>query len=158
VAEGLTNGVIAEKAFVTAKIVAAAAAAAAGRPDARLILGDVSVSRDWGYAAEYVEAMWLMLQQQEPHDFVIATGESHTVDDFASAVFAALGLDHRKLVTIDRSLFRSSDLHYSRGNPARARRLLGWEARTRLAGLVPLLLDGLHPPAARLAADRIAPP
>ncbi|MBK5258913.1 MAG: GDP-mannose 4,6-dehydratase [Thermoanaerobaculia bacterium] len=126
--------------FVTRKIFAAAAVAAAGSRE-KLALGDMSASRDWGYAAEYVEAMWLMLQRDLPDDFVIATGESHTVEELASAAFAEFGLDYRDHVTVDSSFFRPTDLRYSRGNPSRARRELGWEARTRFTGLVRLLAD-----------------
>jgi GDPmannose 4,6-dehydratase len=125
--------------FVTKKIVAAAAAIASGLTHAKLTLGDLSASRDWGYAAEYVEAMWLMLQQSQPDDYVIATGESHTVEELAAAAFAEFGLDHRDHIAVDRSLFRPSDLHYSRGNPSRAKERLGWEARTKFAALVRLL-------------------
>jgi GDPmannose 4,6-dehydratase len=127
--------------FVTKKIVSAAAAIAAGRAEGKLLLGDLSASRDWGYAAEYVEAMWLMLQREEPEDFVIATGESHTVAQFAEAAFAEFGLDYREHVAVDDSLKRRSEIHYSRGNPAKARRILGWEARTKFSGLVRLLAD-----------------
>jgi GDPmannose 4,6-dehydratase len=127
--------------FVTKKIFAAASAIAAGRADTKLTLGDLSASRDWGYAPEYVEAMWLMLQQKQPDDYVIATGESHTVDELAAAAFAEFGLDHRDHVVVDRSLFRPSDIHYSRGNPARAKERLGWEARTKFEGLVRVLAE-----------------
>jgi GDPmannose 4,6-dehydratase len=120
--------------FVTAKI---AAAARAGRP---VTLGDLTPSRDWGYAAEYVEAMWRMLQQQEPEDFVVATGESHTIEELAAAAYAEVGLDHRRYVSSDPSLVRQNELHYSRGNPSRACRVLGWEARTRFHELVRLLV------------------
>ena len=82
-----------------------------------------------------------MLQQDEPQDFVIATGESHTVEDFAAAAFAEFGLDYRDHILIDPSLFRASDLHYSRGNPARALHSLGWKARTKFGELVRLLAD-----------------
>ena len=127
--------------FVTKKIVSAAAAIAAGRAEGKLLLGDLSASRDWGYAAEYVEAMWLMLQQEQPEDFVIATGESHTVTQFAEAAFAEFGLDYREHVAVDESLKRRSEIHYSRGNPAKARKVLGWEARTKFSGLVRLLAN-----------------
>ncbi|MBV8516162.1 MAG: GDP-mannose 4,6-dehydratase [Acidobacteria bacterium] len=125
--------------FVTKKIVAGAAAIAAGRAADKLHLGDLSASRDWGYAAEYVEAMWCMLQQDAPDDYVIATGESHTVEEFASAAFAELGLDAREHIVSDPSLLRRAELHYSRGNPSRARDILGWEARTKFHALVRLL-------------------
>jgi GDPmannose 4,6-dehydratase len=116
--------------FVTKKIVDAA------RHGRKVSLGDLSASRDWGYAPEYAEGMWRMLQQREPGDFVIATGESHTVEEFASAAFAELGRDHREYVSTDPSLVRPNELHYSRGNPFRARTVLGWEARTKFHALV----------------------
>jgi GDPmannose 4,6-dehydratase len=128
-----------DEVFVTRKIVAAAAAVAAGRSNGKLAVGDLSVSRDWGYCAESVEAMWLMLQQEQPEDLVIATGESHTVEELACAAFAEFDLDHREHIVVDRSLFRPTDLSFSRGNPARARERLGWEARTKFADLVKLL-------------------
>ena len=127
--------------FVTAKIVAAAAAAARGELTGKLQLGDVSVARDWGYAPEYVEAMWRMLQQDRPADYVLATGESHTVDEFAQATFAAFGLDHRELVASDPSLLRTSDIRYSRGNPALAQQQLQWSARSGFRDLVEILAD-----------------
>jgi GDPmannose 4,6-dehydratase len=85
--------------------------------------------------------MWLMLQQDRPEDFVIATGESHTVEDLAMAAFAEFDLDYREHVTVDRSLHRPSDIHYSRGNPSRAEEFLGWKARTKFRELVRLLAD-----------------
>ncbi len=121
--------------FVTKKIFDAAARGQ------RLRLGDVTASRDWGYAAEYVEAMWLMLQQSEPRDFVIATGESHTVEELVAAAFAEFGLDHRELVVTDDSLKRTNELHYSRGDATRAREILGWEPQTKFTGLVKLLAE-----------------
>ena len=121
------------KTFVTQKIISAARA---GHP---VTLGDLTPSRDWGYAAEYVEAMWLMLQHDEPADFVIATGESHTVEEFAAAAYAEFGRDYREFVTSDPSLIRPNELHYSRGDASRARKVLGWEARTKFHALIRLL-------------------
>jgi GDPmannose 4,6-dehydratase len=124
--------------FVTRKIVTAAAEIAAGSRR-RVNLGRLDVSRDWGYAAEYVEAMWRMLQQDEPQDFVIATGESHTLEELTAAVFAQFNLDWHDHVDIDPSLFRASEISYSRGNPEKSRRVLGWEATTKFAELVGIL-------------------
>jgi GDPmannose 4,6-dehydratase len=126
--------------FVTKKIFAAAADIAAGKR-ARLTLGRLDVSRDWGYAPEYVEAMWRMLQQDEPQDFVIATGESHTLEELTAAAFSCFNLDWHDHVDIDPSLFRASEIAYSRGNPEKSRRLLGWEAETKFAKLVPMLVE-----------------
>jgi GDPmannose 4,6-dehydratase len=129
------------EAFVTKKIIAAAAAASRGTLAGKLRLGDLSASRDWGYAPEYVDAMWRMLQQEQPADYVLATGESHTVEELAATAFAAFGLDHRDHITTDPALLRPSDIHYSRGNPTRARECLGWQAQTKFADLVRLLAD-----------------
>jgi GDPmannose 4,6-dehydratase len=126
--------------FVTKKIFAAAAAIAAGSRT-RLTLGRLDVSRDWGYAPEYVEAMWRMLQQDDPQDFVIATGESHTLEELTSAAFACFNLNWRDHVDIDPALFRASEIAYSRGNADKSRRLMGWEAATRFDALIPLLAD-----------------
>ena len=124
--------------FVTKKVADAAAAIAAGRQQ-KLQLGNLEVSRDWGYAPEYVEAMWRMLQRDEPDDFVIATGESHTLQEFVSAMFAEHGLDWRDHVETRPELFRPSELRYSRGDASKAKQILGWEARTRFAELIPKL-------------------
>ncbi len=121
--------------FVTKKVVVAAAEIAAGRRT-KLQLGNLEISRDWGYAPEYVEAMWRMLQRDEPEDFVIATGESHTLQEFVAAVFARHGLDWRDHVETSPALLRPSDLRYSRGNPAKAKQLLGWEATTHFPDLI----------------------
>ena len=125
--------------FVTKKIVTAAVEIANGTRD-RVTLGDLGVSRDWGYAPEYVDAMWRMLQQDRAADYVIATGESHTVEEFVAAAFAELGLDWHNHVDIDRSLFRPTDIRYSRGNPAKAKRELGWEAQTKFGELIKVLV------------------
>ena len=126
--------------FVTKKIFAAAAAIAAGMR-ARLTLGRLDVSRDWGYAPEYVEAIWRMLQQDEPQDVVIATGESHTLEELTAAAFAQFDLDWHDHVDIDRSFFRASEITCSRGNPEKSRRVLGWEAKTKFAELVPIMAE-----------------
>lgn len=126
--------------FVTKKIVSGAVAIAEGRAQ-RLKLGDLSVSRDWGYAPEYVEAMWRMLQQDTPADYVVATGESHTVEEFVDAAFRAVGLSWTDHVEVDPGLQRPNDLRYGRGDASRARITLGWQARTRFHDLVTLMVD-----------------
>ena len=126
--------------FVTKKIVVAARDIAYGRRR-RLSLGNLAVSRDWGWAPEYVEAMWRMLQQERADDYVIATGESHTLEEFVAAAFTEAGLDWREHVDVDESLFRPSEIGYSRGNPEKARAELGWEAQTRFADLVRKLMS-----------------
>lgn len=121
--------------FVTRKIVAAACRIARGS-DERLALGNLDISRDWGWAPEYVEAMWLMLQRPAPGDFVIATGENHSLAEFVEFAFSELRLDWRDHVDIDPTLFRPSDLAASRGDPGKAAELLGWHAATRMHGVV----------------------
>jgi GDPmannose 4,6-dehydratase len=115
------------KRFVTRKIVAAAARIAAGSGET-LSLGNIDVARDWGNAREYVEAMWLMLQQDAPEDFVIATGQTITLRQFVAEAFAALGLDWQDHVKVDSTLFRPADIAVSRANPAKAAQTLGWKA------------------------------
>ncbi len=126
--------------YVTKKIVAAAAAIARGERT-RLSLGNTGVVRDWGYAPEYVEAMWRMLQQEQPDDFVIATGQAHTIADFAAEAFAHFGLDATQHIDIDESLFRPSDNSWSCGNPAKAERVLGWKAQTKFSELIKILCE-----------------
>jgi GDPmannose 4,6-dehydratase len=121
--------------FVTMKIVAAAMRIAAGS-DERLELGNIAISRDWGYAPEYVEAMWRILQQERPGDYVIATGESHTLEELVAAVFEEVSLDWRQHVDINHALFRPAEIAYNRGDPGKAARVLGWEAHTRFREVI----------------------
>lgn len=143
------------KTFVTRKITRGAARIAVGL-DERLYLGNLDARRDWGYAPEYVEAMWRMLQQPTPEDFVIATGETHTVREFASLAFERVGLpltwegeginergldkDGRVLVAVDPAYFRPAEVDLLLGDPGKAKRLLGWEPKTTLAELVDLMV------------------
>ena len=113
--------------FVTRKIIATACRIANGSGE-RLSLGNISIARDWGWAPEYVEAMWLMLQQDQPDDYVIATGETHTLEQFVAEAFRTLGLDWQEHVSTDSSLLRPSEIMISRGNPAKAKTTLGWQA------------------------------
>jgi GDPmannose 4,6-dehydratase len=124
--------------FVTKKIVSAASRIAAGSGE-MLSLGNLQVSRDWGYAPEFVEAMWAMLQRDGADDFVIATGQAHTLEDFTARIFEQFGLDWHDHVRVEPSLFRPSDIAYSRGNPEKAKRILGWKAQTRFEELVKIL-------------------
>jgi GDPmannose 4,6-dehydratase len=126
--------------FVTKKIVKAACRIAAGNPE-KLHLGNISIARDWGSAEEYVEAMWLMLQQEQPEDFVIATGETNTLEDFVAAVFQAVGLDWRDHVVSDPALLRPSEIMVSRGNPAKALQKLGWRATRKMRDVIKLIID-----------------
>lgn len=115
------------KRFVTHKIVSAAVRIANGQRE-RLRLGNISIHRDWGWAPEYVDAMWRVLQYETPEDFVIATGHSFSLEEFVAEVFRAVGLDWRDHVDVDRSLFRPSEIDRSVGNPEKAQRLLDWKA------------------------------
>jgi GDPmannose 4,6-dehydratase len=121
--------------FVTRKIAAAAVRISRGDKEP-LLLGDISIQRDWGWAPEYVEAMWMMLQAATPSDFVIATGETHSLEAFVAAAFAAVDLDWRQHVKYDETLRRPTDLRVSRLNPSRARDVLGWTARSRMLDVV----------------------
>lgn len=126
--------------FVTKKIVSAACRIANGSPE-KLSLGRLDIVRDWGWAPEYVRAMWLMLQQHDPDDYIIATGEAHSLQEFVATVFGAVGLDWRKHVDSDRSLFRPTDIAWSQGNPEKAARKLGWKPGFRMMDVVKGLVD-----------------
>ncbi|HXX80153.1 MAG TPA: GDP-mannose 4,6-dehydratase [Thermodesulfovibrionales bacterium] len=126
--------------FVTKKIISAARRIAGGSKE-KLHLGNTSIQRDWGWAPEYVVAMWIMLQQAQPDDFVIATGESHSLEEFVDRAFSALGLNWHDHVTVDPSLFRPTDLVTGRANPAKAREQLGWQAKSRLPDVVRMMLE-----------------
>jgi GDPmannose 4,6-dehydratase len=124
--------------FVTRKIVAAAVRISRGSGE-RLRLGNLSVQRDWGWAPEYVEAMWTMLQQDKPESYVIATGRSHTLEEFVDCAFAGVGLSWRDLVDIDKRLYRPADFTYANANPARANERLGWRAKAAMPDVVAMM-------------------
>ncbi len=142
--------------FVTRKITRALAAIRAGRQK-RLVLGNMDASRDWGFAGDYVEAMWLMLQADEPRDYVVATGETHTVREFCELAFAHAGLpvhfegsgltekgiaeDGRVLIEVDPEYFRPSEVDFLLGDSTFARKMLGWEPRTSFQQLVEMMVD-----------------
>jgi GDPmannose 4,6-dehydratase len=126
--------------FVTKKIVSAAVRIANG-DRARLVLGDTSVKRDWGWAPEYVVAMWQMLQQQKGSDFVIATGESHSLSEFAAAAFGRVGLDWRDHVDVSQGLIRPTDIAEGRGNAAKAKTVLDWAPRMKMQDVVAAMVD-----------------
>jgi GDPmannose 4,6-dehydratase len=125
--------------FVTKKIVAAACRISRGS-DERLRLGDLSVQRDWGWAPEYVEAMWKMLQQDAPATYVIATGKSHTLEQFVACAFAEVGLDWHDHVDLDQRLFRPADITFASANPSLARERLGWSARAQMPDVVRMMV------------------
>jgi GDPmannose 4,6-dehydratase len=126
--------------FVTRKITRAVARVQAGLQDL-LYLGNLDARRDWGYAAEYVEAMWLMLQQDRPDDYVVATGESHTVREFCRAAFDRAGLDWERHVRVDARYYRPTEVDHLRGDASKAKSVMGWEPRTGFAELVGLMVD-----------------
>ena len=127
--------------FVTRKISRAVARIKAGMQD-KLYLGNLDALRDWGHAPEYVEAMWLILQQDEPDDFVIATGDAHTVREFVQLAFDRVGLDWEQHTEIDPHYFRPAEVQSLCGDPSKAREQLGWKARTGFEELVALMVDG----------------
>ncbi len=126
--------------YVTRKITAAAARIAEGSTE-RLVLGNVSVQRDWGYAPEYVHAMWLMQQQDEPVDYIVSTGILHSLEEFAERAFRCVGLEWRDHTTTDERLFRSNEVRSSSGDPARAKAELGWSARTGLDEIIRIMVE-----------------
>jgi GDPmannose 4,6-dehydratase len=121
--------------FVTRKIVSAAARIANGDRE-KLFLGDLSIRRDWGWAPEYVEAMWLMMQRDTADDFIIATGEPHSLEEFVDAAFAHFGLSWRDHVETDESLYRPTDIACGFGDATKAADVLGWSANTRMPAVV----------------------
>jgi GDPmannose 4,6-dehydratase len=126
--------------FVTRKITRAVAQIKAGLQD-KVYLGNLDAKRDWGFAKEYVEAMWLMLQQEKPDDYVIATGETHSVREFLEAAFSHAGLDWKKHVEIDQRYYRPAEVDLLIGDASKAKRQLGWEPKTKFAELVKLMVD-----------------
>jgi GDPmannose 4,6-dehydratase len=126
--------------FVTRKITRAVAHIVAGL-QTKLYLGNLDAKRDWGYAKEYVEAMWLMLQQDKPDDYVIATNETHSIREFLDLAFGYVGLDWKQHVEIDPRYYRPAEVELLIGDFGKARRQLGWEPKTRFADLVKLMVD-----------------
>src|SRR5438034_695918 len=126
--------------FVTRKVTRTAARIKAGLEE-KVYLGNLDAKRDWGYAKEYVEAMWLMLQQEKPDDFVIATGETHSVREFLEVAFDYAGLDWKKHVEIDARYFRPAEVELLIGDYSKAKRQLGWEPKTKFVELTKLMVD-----------------
>jgi GDPmannose 4,6-dehydratase len=126
--------------FVTRKITRAVARIDAGIQE-KLFLGNLDSRRDWGYAPEYVETMWMMLQHDEPDDFVIASGQNHSVREFAEQAFARLDLDWERYVQIDANYFRPAEVPDLRGDASKAKRILGWAPATSFEQLVHLMVD-----------------
>jgi GDPmannose 4,6-dehydratase len=128
----------------TKKIVKAASRIAKGELK-QLRLGNIDIQRDWGWAPEYVEAMFLMLQQEKPADYVIATGEKRPLRDFVAAAFQEVGLDWREHTVIDPSLFRPTDLTVGHGNPTKAALQLGWKAKYHMTDVARMMVEAEEP-------------
>jgi len=126
--------------FVTRKITDAAARISLGMAK-ELRLGNLNSKRDWGFAGDYVEAMWQMLQEKQPQDFVIATGATHTVREFAAVAFDHVGLNWKKYVKVDKEFYRPAEVNLLLGNPGKARRILGWKPRVSFDQLVRMMVD-----------------
>ena len=143
----LTNGILFNhesprrgETFVTRKITRAATRIKLGLAD-KLYLGNLDAKRDWGFAGDYVEAMWLLLQQEKPDDFVIATGETYAVREFVEKVFEILELDYKKHVVIDPKYFRPTEVDVLLGNASRARKILGWEPKVSFIQLINMMVE-----------------
>jgi len=126
--------------FVTRKVTRAVARIQAGLQD-KLYMGNLDSKRDWGYAKEYVEAMWLMLQQEKPDDYVIATGETHTVKEFVEEAFKQVGLDWKKYVEFDKRYLRPAEVDLLIGDASKAKKQLGWQPKTTFKDLVKIMVD-----------------
>lgn len=140
--------------FVTRKITRAVAAIQAGLQD-KLYLGNLDAKRDWGYAKEYVEAMWLMLQQDEPEDFVIATNETHTIRDFLEEAFGHVGLKWEDYVEIDPRYYRPAEVDLLIGDASKAKKKLGWEPKVTFKELVKIMVEADIEELKRLQAGEI---
>ncbi|HEY8241297.1 MAG TPA: GDP-mannose 4,6-dehydratase [Kiritimatiellia bacterium] len=128
------------KEFVTRKVSDGVARIKLGL-QTELRMGNLDAKRDWGFAGDYVEAMWLMLQQKQPDDFVIATGETHSVRDFCEMAFAHAGLDYKKYVVSDPKFLRPAEVDLLLGDPTKAKKQLGWKPKVNLQGLVKMMVD-----------------
>ncbi|MEM9420729.1 MAG: GDP-mannose 4,6-dehydratase [Planctomycetota bacterium] len=126
--------------FVTRKITRAVGRIKHGLQD-KLFMGNLDAKRDWGFAGDYVEQMWLMLQQDTPDDYVVATGETHTVRQFCERAFGRVGLDYNDYVEIDPRYYRPAEVDLLWGDPSKAKRQLGWEPRVTFEGLVDMMVD-----------------
>jgi GDPmannose 4,6-dehydratase len=126
--------------FVTRKITRAVAKIATGSKE-KLYLGNLDATRDWGFAKEYVESMWLMLQQKQSGDYVVATGVGATVRDFAQAAFEHVGLNYKNYIELDKRYVRPTEVDALIGDPSKAEKILGWKAKTHWKALAMLMVD-----------------
>ena len=131
--------------FVTQKIITAVKDISAGKSD-RLLLGNIDISRDWGWAPEYVEAMWLMLQQRTPENFIIATGETNSLERFVNLAFNQVGLDWKNHVEFTEAFGRPSDIQISRADPSKATKKLGWTAKYKMQDVIAEMLHSQYAP------------
>lgn len=138
------ESILRPKRFVTQKIISTAKRISEGSNEI-LELGNIDISRDWGWAPEYVEAMWLILQQQEMEDFVISTGETNTLKDFVSEVFSFFDLDWKKYVKINKDFFRPSDIMINQGDSSKAFKKLNWKAKSNMHAIIKkMILNEYH--------------
>ena len=126
--------------FVTQKIVKTACRIAAGS-DEKLLLGDITIERDWGWAPEYVGAMWSMLQQEKPDDYIVATGKTYSLTDFISEVFQTLSLDWKDHVKPNKNFLRPTDIQSIGANPEKAEKVLGWKAKNCALDVARLMVE-----------------
>jgi GDPmannose 4,6-dehydratase len=126
--------------FVTRKISSGVARILAGKAS-EVRLGNLDARRDWGHAREYVEAMWLMLQQDQPDDYVVATGETHSVREFAGTAFSLAGLDYERYVRVDPVFYRPAEVNILLGDASKARRVLSWSPKTNFRELVAEMVE-----------------
>ncbi len=126
--------------FVTRKITRAVAAIKAGRQD-KLLLGNLDAKRDWGFAGDYVQAMWLMLQADKPDDYVVATNETHSVREFCQIAFSHVGLDWEKYVQVDERYFRPAEVDLLIGDASHAKKVLKWTPKVSFKELVEMMVD-----------------
>jgi len=139
--------------FVTRKVTDGVARIKLGLAD-KLMLGNRDACRDWGFAGDYVRAMWMMLQQPEPDDYVVATGEAHSVQELVEVAFAHAGLDWQKHVGVEPKFLRPAEVDHLIGNPEKARQKLGWQPEVAFKGLVTMMVDA---DLARLSAGQLIP-
>jgi len=126
--------------FVSKKIVSAACQIADGKRD-KLVLGNLNIKRDWGWAPEYVEAMWLMLQQDQPRDLILATGQAYTLEDFVKLSFQAVDLDYKDYLEVSDAFVRPNDISCSAGSPALAKQTINWQAKSRLPQITKMMVE-----------------
>lgn len=129
--------------FVSKKIVSAVCQIAAGEQE-KLVLGNLNIERDWGWAPEYVDAMWMMLQQDIPQDLILATGHAYTLEDFVRLSFEAVDLDYNDYLEVSDKFVRPNDISCSAGSPQLAKSVLGWEAKSRLPDITQMMVDAEH--------------